>query len=142
MDPVQSYACQCYDTYFLFATGYCFFQGPATCMVRPHPALWRIIHGVVIIYLLALVFLLFQNVGDARQLLKVLPCIDCFADRLPKNRIVLVMGSCLPGLLACNTAALIPGAWGGFGGTCIRGGVPVVHPRWGHQLAHHQSDGL
>lgn len=40
-------------------------------MVRPHPAVWRIVHGMIIIYLLALVFLLFQNVGDARQLLKV-----------------------------------------------------------------------
>jgi hypothetical protein len=39
-------------------------------MVRPHPGFWRIVHGVVILYLLALVFLLFQNVGDARQLLK------------------------------------------------------------------------
>ena len=40
-------------------------------MVRPHPGFWRIMHGVVILYLLALVFLLFQNVDDARQLLKV-----------------------------------------------------------------------
>lgn len=51
--------------------GYSFVQGPSTCMVRPHPALWRVIHGMVIIYLLALVFLLFQTVDDARQLLKV-----------------------------------------------------------------------
>lgn len=42
-------------------------------MVRPHPALWRVIHGMVIIYLLALVFLVFQDVDDARQLLKVCP---------------------------------------------------------------------
>ena len=41
-------------------------------MVRPHPAVWRIIHGMVILYMLALVFLLFQNAGDARLLLKVL----------------------------------------------------------------------
>ena len=51
--------------------GYSFLQGPSTCMVRPHPGFWRVIHGVVILYLLALVFLLFQNVDDARQLLKV-----------------------------------------------------------------------
>lgn len=46
-------------------------QGPSTSMVRPHPAVWRIIHGMIIIYLFALVFLLFQDVSDARQLLKV-----------------------------------------------------------------------
>lgn len=40
-------------------------------MVRPHPAVWRIIHGMVILYMLALVFLLFQNADDARLLLKV-----------------------------------------------------------------------
>ena len=40
-------------------------------MVRPHPAVWKIIHGVVILYMLALVFLLFQNADDARLLLKV-----------------------------------------------------------------------
>ena len=52
--------------------GYSFLQGPSTCMIRPHPAVWRIIHGMVIIYMLALVFLLFQNADDARLLLKVL----------------------------------------------------------------------
>ena len=56
---------------YLYA-GYSFLQGPSTCMVRPHPAVWRIIHGIVILYMLALVFLLFQNADDARLLLKVL----------------------------------------------------------------------
>ena len=40
-------------------------------MVRPHPAVWRIVHGAVVIYLLTLVFVLFQNVADARLLLRV-----------------------------------------------------------------------
>ena len=40
-------------------------------MVRPHPAVWRLVHGVMVIYLLILIFMLFQDVGDARQLLKV-----------------------------------------------------------------------
>ena len=40
-------------------------------MVRPHPAVWRVIHGMVVIYLLVLVFLLFQNVDNARQLMRV-----------------------------------------------------------------------
>lgn len=46
-------------------------QGPSTSMVRPHPAIWRIMHGMIVIYLLGLVFLLFQDVDNARQLLKV-----------------------------------------------------------------------
>ena len=53
--------------------GYAFLQGPATSLVRPHPGFWRVIHGVVVIYLLILVFLLFQNVDDARLYLKVAP---------------------------------------------------------------------
>ncbi|KAK9815001.1 hypothetical protein WJX73_004520 [Symbiochloris irregularis] len=52
--------------------GYSFLQGPATSMVRPHPGLWRIIHGIVTLYLLVLVFILFQNVNDARSYLQFL----------------------------------------------------------------------
>ena len=40
-------------------------------MIRPHPAVWRLVHGIVVVYLLFMVFLLFQNVDDARQFLKV-----------------------------------------------------------------------
>ena len=61
----------------LLPAGYSFLQGPSTSMVRPHPGFWRIVHGVVILYLLALVFLLFQNVDDARQLLKASGCCQC-----------------------------------------------------------------
>ena len=43
-------------------------------MVRPHPAVWRVVHGLMVIYLLILVFMLFQDVGDARRLLKVHLC--------------------------------------------------------------------
>ena len=53
------------------AAGYSTLQGPVTCMVRPHPAVWRFIHGVLVAYLLLLVFLLFQDVGYARQFLRV-----------------------------------------------------------------------
>ena len=48
-------------------------QGPATSMVRPHPAAWRLIHGVLICYIVFLVFMLFQDVSDARQFLRVPP---------------------------------------------------------------------
>jgi phosphatidylserine synthase 2 len=40
-------------------------------MVRPHPAVWRLVHGIMVCYLLFMTYLLFQNVHDARQFLKV-----------------------------------------------------------------------
>ena len=49
-------------------------------MVRPHPAVWRVIHGMVVIYLLVLVFLLFQDVDDARQMMRVRPGLAAKAD--------------------------------------------------------------
>ena len=42
-------------------------------MVRPHPVMWRLVHGVVVVYLLALVWLLFQDLDAARLSLKVQP---------------------------------------------------------------------
>lgn len=46
-------------------------QGPPTPLVRPHPAVWRLVHGLMVVYLLLMVFLLFQTVDDARQFLRV-----------------------------------------------------------------------
>jgi hypothetical protein len=40
-------------------------------MVRPHPVVWRFVLGVVVVYLLSLVWLLFQTVDDARLALTV-----------------------------------------------------------------------
>lgn len=42
---------------------------PDVC--RPHPAVWRVVHGIGLIYLLVLVFVLFLSVSQARQALKV-----------------------------------------------------------------------
>jgi len=50
--------------------GYSTLQGPVTCMVRPHPAVWRLIHGILVVYLLLCVYLLFQDVNAARQFLR------------------------------------------------------------------------
>jgi phosphatidylserine synthase 2 len=47
-------------------------QGPNTHMVRPHPAVWKVMHGLFVLYLLFLVFLLCQETGDARMVLKFL----------------------------------------------------------------------
>jgi len=43
-----------------------FRDGP---FIRPHPAFWRIILGVNLLYELALVFLLFQDVKTARNMM-------------------------------------------------------------------------
>lgn len=51
--------------------GYSALQGPSSVMVRPHPVVWKLVHGIAILYLLALVFLLFQGKDEARALLKV-----------------------------------------------------------------------
>jgi len=43
-----------------------FRDGP---FIRPHPAFWRIVLGVNLLYELALVFLLFQDLGSARTMM-------------------------------------------------------------------------
>lgn len=49
---------------------YCTLQAPSTILIRPHPAVWRLVHGLAVVYLVALTFLLFQNRDDARQFMK------------------------------------------------------------------------
>ncbi|XP_039846701.1 CDP-diacylglycerol--serine O-phosphatidyltransferase 1-like isoform X2 [Panicum virgatum] len=41
-------------------------------LIRPHPAIWRLVHGMAVVYLVALTFLLFQTRDDARQFMKYL----------------------------------------------------------------------
>lgn len=43
-----------------------FRDGP---FIRPHPAFWRIILGINVLYELALVFLLFQDLDTARNMM-------------------------------------------------------------------------
>jgi phosphatidylserine synthase 2 len=52
---------------FLF---FCMVQLKDGVFVRPHPALWRVVTGVAVLYLMALVYLLFQSAEEARQLLR------------------------------------------------------------------------
>lgn len=49
---------------------YCTLQAPSTILIRPHPAVWRLVHGMAVVHLVALTFLLFQNRDDARQFMK------------------------------------------------------------------------
>ncbi|KAK6157627.1 hypothetical protein DH2020_011875 [Rehmannia glutinosa] len=51
---------------------YSLLQSPSTVLIRPHPAFWRLVHGIAVIYLVALTFLLFQKRDDARQFMKFL----------------------------------------------------------------------
>uniref|UniRef100_A0A804Q4B0 CDP-diacylglycerol--serine O-phosphatidyltransferase n=1 Tax=Zea mays TaxID=4577 RepID=A0A804Q4B0_MAIZE len=51
---------------------YCTLQAPSTILIRPHPAVWHLVHGLAVVYLVALTFLLFQNCDDARQFMKLL----------------------------------------------------------------------
>ncbi|KAG6496421.1 hypothetical protein ZIOFF_044288 [Zingiber officinale] len=39
---------------------YSLLQAPSTVLIRPHPAIWRLVHGMAVVYLVALTFLLFQ----------------------------------------------------------------------------------
>jgi len=50
---------------FLF---FAMLQFPDGIFVRPDPVFWRLIKGIGVLYLLFLVFLLFQNAHDTRQL--------------------------------------------------------------------------
>jgi phosphatidylserine synthase 2 len=43
-----------------------FRDGP---FIRPHPAFWRVVLGINLIYELALVFLLFQDLDSARKMM-------------------------------------------------------------------------
>lgn len=84
---------------------YCLLQAPSTILIRPHPAIWRVVHGMAVIYLVALTFLLFQNRDDARQFMKFLhPDLgielpersygaDCriYVPENPTNRILFLM---------------------------------------------------
>ncbi|CAK9137166.1 unnamed protein product [Ilex paraguariensis] len=47
-------------------------EGVCCILIRPHPAIWRLVHGMAVIYLVALTFLLFQKRDDARQFMKYL----------------------------------------------------------------------
>ncbi|CAL9114144.1 unnamed protein product [Musa textilis] len=51
---------------------YSLLQAPSTVLIRPHPAIWRLVHGMAVVYLAALTFLLFQNRDDARRFMKFL----------------------------------------------------------------------
>ncbi|XP_078612982.1 phosphatidylserine synthase 1-like isoform X1 [Branchiostoma floridae x Branchiostoma japonicum] len=56
----------CLIFFFMIISVLAFPNGPFT---RPHPALWRIVFGLSVLYLLLLVFLLFQKLSDMKKMM-------------------------------------------------------------------------
>ena len=77
MPPCRLHRCQvAAECTHCSAAVYSVLQGPSTPMVRPHPALWKLVHGCAVLYLVGLIYMLFQDASDARLLLKVC-CLAC-----------------------------------------------------------------
>ena len=77
-------------------------QGPDTHMVKPHPAVWRVMHGFFVLYLLFLIFLLCQETNDARMVLKVRASACCvFNHRHVCATIMLLITSLIIRGLSC-----------------------------------------
>ncbi|KAL0223488.1 hypothetical protein P9112_002878 [Eukaryota sp. TZLM1-RC] len=49
---------------------YSAFQFRDTIFQRPHPVLWRVVKGISLLYLLTLIYLLFQPISYSRELMK------------------------------------------------------------------------
>ena len=64
---VRGVACAC-----LVFLGYCALQLRDSLLVRPHPSLWRLVHGCGLLYLCGLVYMLAFPPEGARRLLRVL----------------------------------------------------------------------
>lgn len=56
----------CVVFFFLIISVLAFPNGPFT---RPHPAVWRIVFGLSVLYLLSLLFLLFQSYSTVNSIL-------------------------------------------------------------------------
>lgn len=57
---------QCVVFFFIILSLLAFPNGPFT---RPHPALWRIVFGLSVLYLLLLIFVLFQNYDTVKSII-------------------------------------------------------------------------
>ncbi|XP_067133639.1 phosphatidylserine synthase-like [Centruroides vittatus] len=64
-DNIWSGIC-CVIFFFLVISVLVFPNGPFT---RPHPAIWRIVFGISVLYLMALLFLLFQNYHTVKSIM-------------------------------------------------------------------------
>lgn len=57
---------QCAILFFLIISLLTFPNGPFT---RPHPAIWRLVFGISVLYLLTLIFILFQNYQTVKSMM-------------------------------------------------------------------------
>ena len=57
---------KCVIFFFLIISLLAFPNGP---FIRPHPAFWRIVFGVSVLYTLMLIFILFQNYQTIKQIM-------------------------------------------------------------------------
>lgn len=57
---------QCAILFFLIISLLTFPNGPFT---RPHPAIWRLVFGISVLYLLTLIFILFQNYHTVKSMM-------------------------------------------------------------------------
>lgn len=74
----------CVVFFFLIVSVLAFPNGPFT---RPHPAVWRIVFGLSVLYVLALLFLLFQNYKTVMNILHWLdPSLKDFHINMDKVR--------------------------------------------------------
>lgn len=59
-DPVQNVRNALFAAILIFLV-YCFLQTRDGLMMRPHPGVWRVVHGCSVVYLLLLAAMLVQN---------------------------------------------------------------------------------
>lgn len=64
-DNIWAGAC-CVVFFFIIVSILAFPNGPFT---RPHPAFWRMIFGLSVLYLLCLIFLLFQSYKTVKEII-------------------------------------------------------------------------
>ena len=55
----------CVIFFFLIISVLAFPNGPFT---RPHPAIWRMVFGLSVLYLISLIFILFQNYETVKSI--------------------------------------------------------------------------
>lgn len=91
-DNIWSGIC-CVVFFFLIISVLTFPNGPFT---RPHPAVWRIVFGMSVLYLLSLLFLLFQSHSTVYEIMYWIdPELRNFHIDMDKVRTHLVSNVCL-----------------------------------------------
>lgn len=69
---LRFYAHQILGCLMVAIAGYCFLESRDGLLVRPHPGVWRLIHGVSFAYFLFFVVLLALNRDDGRNLIRLI----------------------------------------------------------------------